>query len=123
MRPLIQSHLFVLIPHGDMAWSIEEARGVRHLFRYLETDAPKRVRWTEMRRLQAAVAAGQFDTGFPFKARDGDIPGDLVQTPHGFVGELLTLDERGRAELLTEIMGEKRIVRGVDAHTLQRVIA
>lgn len=117
MRPLIQSHLFVLVHYGDKAWVIEGAKGVRRLFRYLESDTPKRVRWTEMHRLRSSVEAGAFDVGFPVSK------GDIVQTVHGFVGELISLDERGRAELLAEFMGEKRVIKGVDATTLVRVSA
>lgn len=115
MRPLILSHLFVLVPYGDAAWCIDEARGARRLFRYAESDMPKRARWSEMRRLRAALELGLFDVGLPFN------PGDILQTPQGFVGELLSLDERGRFELMAEIMGEKRIIRGKDVNTLQRV--
>jgi hypothetical protein len=70
--------------------------------------------------LREAVEAGTFDE-IPDTATLGLAINDRVRTPTGIVGTLVALDERGRADLMAELMGADRLVRGVDAASLELV--
>lgn len=137
-RPLFRGYLFVPIPDDNGGYSIDTAHGVKRLLRHPHTEEgwgkPKLIRARIIIQLQEAVELGIWENsdgllcyGKPklgVKARrvvNGIVEeeGDMVRTPTGFVGQLVSLDEEGRYELLAEVLGAKRKVRGDDAHTLE----
>ena len=132
--PLFLGYLFVQIPHGDGGYAIDKAHGVSRLLRNASTEEawgkPKIIRARFIVQLQEWVGKElvERDDGRivckaePFKIRDDIKRGDRVRTPTGIVGELLSLDDRGRADLLSEMLGGVTL-RGVDAASLERVCA
>jgi len=129
-RPLFRGYLFVPVPHGDVGYSIDTAHGVKRLIRHPHTEEgwgkPKLIRARVIIQLQEAVEVGIWED------KDGKLcfgkpklhvaEGDTVRTPTGFVGLLVSLDEQGRYELLTEVLGASRKVRGDDAHALELAV-
>lgn len=130
LRPLFRGYLFVPIPYEDAGYSIDTAQGVRRLLRHPHTEEgwgkPKRIRARVIIQLQEAVELGIWEN------KDGELcygkpklhvaEGDTVRTPTGFVGLLVSLDERGRYELLADMLGASRKVRGDDAHELELAV-
>jgi hypothetical protein len=130
LRPLFRGYLFVPVPHDDAGYAIDTAHGVRRLLRHPHTEEgwgkPKLIRARVIVQLQEAVELGIWEDS-DGKLRYGKpklrvAEGDTVRTPTGFVGQLVLLDEQGRYELLTDILGAKRRVRGDDAHVLELAI-
>lgn len=126
-RPLIRGYLFVEVPFGDKAPAIDGAEGVKRFFRHpprgLEElyGPPKYVRAREIEGIRQAVRSGIYNE-IEERGRRMDLrEGDQVRTPAGIAGRLLGLDDKGRAELLTEMLGGPRVIRDVDARTLELV--
>jgi len=131
MRPLFRSYLFVPVPYEDAGYSIDTAQGVKRLIRHPHTEEgwgkPKRIRARVIIQLQQAVDIGIWEN------HEGELcygkpklhvaEGDTVRTPTGIVGVVLTLDERGRVDLLVELMGRTSISRNVEAATLELLSA
>lgn len=131
MRPLFRGYLFVAIPYDDAGYSIDTAHGVKRLIRHPHTEEgwgkPKRIRARVIIRLQEAVEAGIWEN------QEGNLcygqpklhvaEGDTVRTPTGIVGVVLALDERGRVELLVDLMGRTSVSRNVEASTLELLSA
>lgn len=130
LRPLFRGYLFVPVPHEDAGYSIDTAHGVKRLIRHPHSEQgwgkPKRIRARVIIQLQQAVDLGIYENQEGAlcygKQRLHIAEGDLVRTPTGIVGLLVTLDEQGRYELLADMLGAKRTVRGVDAHALELAV-
>lgn len=125
LRPVFQRYLFALVPYGDGGYAIDAAQGVHRLLRYAAGSEswgkPKVIRGRVVLQLREATERGEFD-----EIADGDSPfkiDDRVRTATGIIGTLKALDDKGRADLLMDLMGAERLVRGVASSTLERIIA
>jgi len=128
-RPLFPRYLFLPLPTEDAGYAVDKANGVRRLIRHPHTEEgwgkPKRIRARIIIQLQEAVERGVWEN------HDGKLcfgspklhvaEGDTVRTPGGIVGVILSLDAQGRYELLTEMLGGQRRVRGIEAYALELV--
>lgn len=128
-RPLFAGYVFVTVPWGSVARDIERTRGVRQLMRHPPDDEydlgqPKRIRARIIQQLREIVDMGIWE------AEDGTLRygpperitiGQRVRTPSGIVARVLRLDEKGRADLLAELLGTERVIRGVDVATVEAV--
>ena len=126
-RVLFPGYVFVAVPWDSDARDIDTTRGVRALLRHPPPDEyslgePKRIRSRIVAQLRALCDAGLWE------AEDGTLrpgkaerisPGSTVRTPTGLVGQVLRLDDRGRADLLARILGSEHVIRGVEADTLE----
>jgi hypothetical protein len=133
--PLFRGYLFVQIPHGDYADVIDKSHGVLKLLRNPSTKyvwpKPKLIRARFIIQLQEWVATdliederGKIVSKSQRQTVRGDLRiGDRVATPSGVIGTLSKLDEAGRAELLTEMLGAPRVIRNVNAETLELISA
>jgi hypothetical protein len=77
-----------------------------------------------MQQLREAVDAGLWeDENGSLRTGDAEplSPGSTVRTPTGIVAVVLSLDDKGRADLLAEMLGSSRVIRGVDARRLEFV--
>ena len=128
-RPLFLGYCFVLVPIGDVARDIDRTRGVTKLIRHPPEDEltwgkPKRIRDRVMQQIRDAVEAGLWEDENG-TLRTGEAkpisPGSTVRTPTGIVAVVLSLDDKGRAELLADMLGSSRVIRGVDARRLEFV--
>lgn len=131
LRPLFRGYLFVPLSYDDSGYSIDTAHGVKRLIRHPHTEEgwgkPKRIRARVIIQLQEAVDLGIWEN------QDGELcygkpklhvsEGDTVRTPTGIVGVVLALDERGRVDLLVDLMGRTSVSRNVDATTLELISA
>lgn len=124
-RPLIKGYCFVMVPYGDEAWPLDGLDGIHRVMRHRDADgypaAPKRIRGRVLEQLREAVDAGLFDEVRVIDKVISVRVGDRVITPTGIVATLLTLDEKGRADLVADLLGGDRLMRKVDASTLQLV--
>jgi len=119
--PLIRGYLFVLVDGlGEM---IDHQPGVMRLMRHAPVDSsigrPKLVETSIIFQIREAADCGLFDE------IQVDSPivvsiDDRVRTTSGIVGRLIGLDERGRAEVMTEILGGG-VIRGLDARNLEKL--
>jgi hypothetical protein len=128
-RPLFLAYCFVQVPFGGIARDIDRTRGVLKLIRHAPPDEftfgqPKRIRNRVMQQLREAVDAGLWeDENGSLRTGDAEplSPGSTVRTPTGIVAVVLSLDDKGRADLLAEMLGSSRVIRGVDARRLEFV--
>lgn len=125
-RPLVRGYCFVLVPYGDEAWAVDGLNGIHRVMRHRDADgypaAPKRIRGRVLEQLREAVDAGLFDEVHDVVHKVISVKrGDRVLTPSGIVATMLTLDEKGRADLVADLLGGDRLMRNVDASTLQLV--
>lgn len=131
LRPLFRGYLFVPVPHEDAGYAIDTAHGVKRLIRHPHTEegwgSPKRIRARVIIQLQEAVELGIYEnqegTLCYGKPKSHVSEGDTVRTPAGIVGVVLALDERGRVDLLVDMMGRTSVSRNVEAATLERICA
>lgn len=115
-RPFIPGYLFLPIPHGDDATLVDGALGVKRLFRQRDAEGylgkPKMIR---ARIVDQIVVAALAKDETPKHARD-DLKSRLadggevvVRSPeNGMVLTLTSLDDKGRAEYFTMMMGVER---------------
>jgi hypothetical protein len=128
-HPLFTGYAFVMVPWGSLGREIDRTRGVRELMRHSSDDGynigePKRIRSRVIQQLREIVDMGIWE------AEDGTLRygvperitiGQRVRTPSGVVAQVLRLDEKGRADLMAELLGTKRVIRGVDVSTVEIV--
>lgn len=132
MVPLFRGYVFMQVPHEDGGDLIDRSRGVARLLRSpsteLEWGKPKVIRARFILQLREWTDKGLYEnecgeiveTYIP--RSDLDI-GDTVRTPVGIIGTLRSLDERGRADLLADMLGAPRMIYDVDADTLELITA
>lgn len=124
-RPLIRGYVFLLLAYGDEAWAVDGLNGIHRVMRHRDVEgypaAPKRIRGRVLEQLREAVDAGLFDEVSIIDKVISVQVGDRVITPSGIVATLLTLDEKGRADLLANMFGAERLMRKVDAAVLELV--
>lgn len=130
-RPFIPGYLFLPIPHSDDATLVDGARGVKRLFRQRDQQGylgrPKVIR---ARIVDQIVAAALLKDETPKQARD-DLKSRIaddgevrVRSPeNGMVLTLTSLDDKGRAEYFTMMMGVERRGSIEDTSTLELVDA
>lgn len=135
MAPLFRGYLFVQVPYGDGGYNIDKAHGVSRLLRTPSTEMEwgkvKIIRARFILQLQEWVDTDLVENErgeivsktHDRTVRDDLSIGDRVATPSGIVGTLSKLDERGRAWLLAELLGAQRLIRDVDAETLELISA
>ncbi len=132
MVPLFRGYLFVQVPHGDGGYLIEKSHGVSRLLRTPNTEEAwgkvKIIRARFILQLQEWVAKGLYEDEHgriveTYTPRSDLEIGDTVRTPVGIVGTLRSLDERGRADLMAEMLGASRPIYDVDADTLEKISA
>jgi hypothetical protein len=119
--PLLRGYLFV--PLDDLGAEIDRQPGVLRVIRHPSVDGgpgnPKLVRAYVILQIREAADRGDFDeiqAESPILVKVGD----RVKSPSGIVGTLIALDEKGRADLATELFGGG-VSRGIDARNLERV--
>lgn len=130
--PLFRGYLFMQVPQDDGGDLIDRARGVGRLLRtpstQFEWGKPRVIRARFILQLQEWVAKGLYENERgeiveTYTARSDLDIGDTVRTPVGIVGTLRSLDERGRADLLADMLGAPRMIYDVDADTLELISA
>lgn len=123
-RPFIPGYLFLPIIQGDDATLVDGANGVRRLFRHRDADGylgkPKIIR---ARIVQQIIEAAAARDETPKKVRDDIKPGDRVRIPGGIEAVLLSLDEKGRATYMAELLGGHVPGTIDDARELEMVAA
>lgn len=118
LRPFIPGYLFLPIPDGDDATLVDGAQGVRKLFRQRDAQGylskPKIIR---ARVVEQIIAGAVAKDETPKKARDDlakriakDGVAEVRQPNTGMVLYLTNLDDKGRADYFTTMMGGE--VRG-----------
>lgn len=105
-RPFLPGYMFILVQHDDDATTIDGANGIRRLLRYRDADGylakPKLVRGRIIEQIREAALAKDETP----KAKRSDIkPGDRVRIPGGIEAVLISLDDKGRARYMAELMG------------------
>lgn len=135
LTPLFRGYLFVQIPHGDEGGRIDRAHGVSRLLRNANTEEswgrPKIVRARFILQIQEWADRDLIEnergeivpSSQVVSIRDDLVIGSAVATPSGIVGTLLKLDDRGRADLLTQMLGAPRVISNVDSDTLELISA
>ncbi len=132
MAPLFRGYLFVQVPHNDGGYLIDKAHGVSKLLRAPNTEMAwgkvKIIRARFILHLQEWVNKGLYEDEHgriveTYTPRSDLDIGDRVRTPVGIVGTLRSLDQRGRADLLADMLGAPRMIYDVDADTLELISA
>jgi len=128
-RVLFPGYVFVLVPWHCLARNIDTTRGVRALMRHPPPDEysigePKHIRARIIRQLRELCDMGLWEDhdgtlrpGIPERIS----PGATVRTPTGIVGQVLRLDDHGRADLLARLLGTEHVIRGVDVDGLEAI--
>jgi len=105
-RPFIPGYLFLPLPSGDDATLVDGRDGVKRLFRTRDAEGylarPKLIRNRIVEQIKAA-ALERDETPKPI--RDDLKPGDKVRLPSGMIGYLVSLDDRGRAKYVADLLG------------------
>lgn len=128
-RCLFPGYVFVVVPWASDARDIDTTRGVKALMRHKPADEfslgePKRIRSRIIRQLRELCELGLWE------APDGTLrtgkverisPGAHVRTPAGIVGQVLRLDDHGRADLIARLLGHEHVIRGVEADGLEAI--
>lgn len=121
-RPFIPGYLFLPLVSEDDATLVDGANGVRRLFRQRDPDGylgkPKLIRGRIVEQIKQA-ALERDET--PKSIRDDLKPGMRVRIPGGIEAVLISLDERGRAEYMAELLGRQVRGRIDDAMSLEVV--
>ena len=109
-RPLFPRYLFAELHPGQAEDGLGSARGVDHVLRphraSLETAPATLVRAEVLEAIRLNVDRGRFDTtGKRTDIKAGDPVGIDSGDYERLIGELLDLDEKGRAHVLLEFLG------------------
>jgi len=126
-RPLFKSYVMAALHVDEDTYAIAHMAGVVKVLRR-ESGTPRLLPVEIVDEIRARVDSGEFDeiapgpAGKPGKRLD-IAAGDRVRTARGAIGELLHLDEAGRAVLLMTWLGADRVTRVNDASELELVRA
>lgn len=130
LRPFIPGYLFLPIPDGDDATLVDGANGVRRLFRSRDAEGylakPKLIRARIVEQIKlAALDQDETPKAVPEALKAAIATGEPVRVriPGGIEAVLISLDERGRAEYMAELLGREVRGRIADVRQLEIVHA
>jgi len=126
-RIAIPGYIFLPLISGDNADGVDDIDGVKRVFRHRDAYGyPARPIIVRARFVEQCKEAAHLldETPGENKPIRTDLkPGDRVRSPAGVVGYLLSLDDKGRAKYMAEVLGRQVPTEIEDARQLERVEA